>query len=226
MKNIRVNAWSMQSCNRLVYERMEAARHERHLDAIARTKGEIDNTPPYECTHLKNKANKKKRQEERDAEIQLQNRILLQKMLNIDTKPSQISAEMTNTQRVLPKSLNGEAHRRELDRIAYENAHLLRRLQDAQPSVDPRKWEDEEVERQALKYRLSQNSCRARPLGLRLPSKGRSPSKHSARGAPFAQVLPAVGGPLTSRIDAEWHRLTKEDINKQLLDVQPDGHAP
>eukprot|EP00747_Dinoflagellata_sp_TGD_P166720 gnl/TRDRNA2_/TRDRNA2_189957_c0_seq1.p1 gnl/TRDRNA2_/TRDRNA2_189957_c0~~gnl/TRDRNA2_/TRDRNA2_189957_c0_seq1.p1 ORF type:complete len:229 (-),score=26.86 gnl/TRDRNA2_/TRDRNA2_189957_c0_seq1:76-762(-) len=221
MKGLKANAWHIQTCNRLVQERMEQTRHERHLEAVARTRGVIDNTPPYECIHLKHKVNKKKRAEDRAAEIQLENRILLQKMLNIDTHPSQLSSEMTNNQRVAPKSLHGEAQRRELDRITHDNQNLLRRLQSAQPSVDPRKWEDEEVDRQALKYRMSQNSCRGRASMLRMP-KTKGPGAVNS-GKPFVGVLPSIGGGPSPRSDADWDRMTSQEIDKQLLGLDSNG---
>merc|ERR1719310_853502 len=65
--------------------------------------------------HLKSKAKKQKLQEDRAAEIQLENRILLQKMLNIDTKPSPLSGEAMSMARVQPRSMNGEFQRRRLD---------------------------------------------------------------------------------------------------------------
>ncbi|CAE7581368.1 Cfap97d1 [Symbiodinium natans] len=156
------------TCNRLVAERTELRRHEKHLQALESTRGLVDAKQPKEHTHLRNKLKTRKLQEDRAAEIQLENRILLQKMLNIDTKPSQISdAQMSTATR--PRSLHGESQRREAGRIAAENQALLQRLQNTKPSIDPRAWDEEEVDRQALKFRLSQNSSAGRVMKLRMP---------------------------------------------------------
>merc|ERR1712232_667277 len=107
--------------------------------------GLVDAKQPREHAHLRSKLKTKKLQEDRAAEIQLENRILLQKMLNIDTKPSQFSGEKLMSERVPLKSLHGEAQRRELDRITDANQDMLKRLQNARPSIAPREWEDDEM---------------------------------------------------------------------------------
>merc|ERR1711953_1353439 len=105
---------------------MGAQRHERHIRALEGTRGMVDHSAPREHSHLRSKPKTRKLQEDRAAEVQLENRILLQKMLNIDTKPSQFSGESLASQRVAPRSLHGGANRRELDRITHENQALLK----------------------------------------------------------------------------------------------------
>merc|ERR1712232_1305059 len=124
--------------------------------------GLVDAKQPREHAHLRSKPKTRKLQEDRAAEIQLENRILLQKMLNIDTKPSEFSAEVLSSRMQPPRSLHGVEQQRKLDQIASANHDLLKRLQSAKPTIDPRAWDDEEIDRQALKFRLSQNACRGR----------------------------------------------------------------
>merc|ERR1719436_1792069 len=116
----------------------------------------VDTKQPNVQTHLSSKSKTRKLQEDRAAEINLENRILLQKMLNIDSKPSECSTEALAGVRVPPKSLCGGKQRRELDRITDANQKLLYRLQNVKPSINPNKWEDDEIDRQALKFRLCQ----------------------------------------------------------------------
>merc|ERR1719323_782941 len=116
MKKFQGNSWNMSCCNRLVHERMENNKHEKHFRALESTRGLVDSASPRTHAHLKSKPKTRKLLEDRASEIQLENRILLQKMLNIDTKPSQLSSETLTNQRFPPKSLHGQAHRRELDR--------------------------------------------------------------------------------------------------------------
>ncbi|CAK0802174.1 unnamed protein product, partial [Prorocentrum cordatum] len=138
------NMWNMagNACNRLVAERMEMRKHEAHLRALENTRGAVDSKKPRrgDHVHLRHKAKTKKLQEDRAADIQLENRILLQKMLSIDTKPSQAFKDLQAPPPA--RTLHGVAQRRELDRITDANQSLLQRLQNAKPTIDPIKWED------------------------------------------------------------------------------------
>lgn len=204
------NAWNLTACNRLVAERIESNRHDKHIRALEGTRGMVDSSAPKEHTHLRSKPKTRKLQEDRAAEIQLENRILLQKMLNIDTKPSQFSSDNMTSSRVQPRSLHGEAQRRELDRITTENQDLLKRLQNAKASIDPRGWEDEEVDRQALKYRLSQNSCRGRAARLRMPDRGSGSDR-----------LPRIGGMPYGTDD--WAGLSNSELDSKLRQLERGG---
>jgi len=208
------NIWNLTPCNRLVAQRIEERRHEKHLHALGNTKTMVDHNPPKEHNHLRSKLKTKKLQEDRAAEIQLENRILLQKMLNIDTKPSQFSGETLMSQRVPLKSLHGEAQRRELDRITNANQDMLKRLQNARPSIAPREWEDDEMDRQALKFRLSQNSSRARVLKLPMPS----------RELPGAPHLPRITESSKNTND-DWANLSNGELDRQLLELEQAGRG-
>lgn len=201
----------MSSCNRLVAERIDHRRHAKHINALESTRALTDHTSPKDHPHLRSKPKTKKLQEDRAAEIQLENRILLQKMLNIDTKPSQFSGDAMTSQRFPPRSLHGEAQRRELDRITMENQDLLKRLQSAKPSIDPRMWEEEEMDRQALKFRLSQNSCRGRALNLPMPQR----NLHG--GIPS---LPRIGGMSAGFREDDWANLTNNELDQRLLQLE------
>jgi len=200
--------WNMSgnSCNRLVAERLERSRHEAHIKALESTRGMVDSRKPRDHTHLRHKAKTKKLQEDRAAEIQLENRILLQKMLTIDTKPSQM---MQALQAPPPsRTLHGIAQRRELDRITDANQEMLKRLQAAKPTIDPLKWEDEEVDRQALKFRLSQNSSRGRVARLRMPTT--------------LPRLPNLSPTYSARrpLDEEWAELTGPELDQRVREME------
>jgi len=206
------NLWNMTACNRLVAERTEVRRHEKHIQALQGTKGLVDATQPREQAHLRSKPKTRKLQEDRAAEIQLENRILLQKMLNIDTKPSQLTEAM-NKDGLKPRSLHGEAQRRELDRVTSENQALLQRLQNTKPSIDPRAWDDEEVDRQALKFRLSQNASAGRVSKLRLPTKAMAMPENR---------LPRIGDRMIQNED-EWAELTNSQLDLRLREIEQRG---
>eukprot|EP00434_Breviolum_minutum_P024402 symbB.v1.2.021551.t1/scaffold1847.1/size122519/4 len=102
-----------------------------------------------------------------------------------------------NSSTTRPRSLHGESQRREAERIAAENHALLQRLQNTKPSIDPRTWEEEEVDRQALKFRLSQNSAAGRVMKLRMPNK-----EGSSRLARIADIAVRSN-------DSEWERVVR-----------------
>lgn len=201
------NAWNMSSCNRLVAERIERNRHEKHVCALEGTRGMVDSAKPRAHSHMSSKPKTRKLQEDRAAEIQLENRILLQKMLSIDTKPSAFSSENLAAGQVAPRSLHGLRHRKEMDRITGQNQALLKRLQSAQPSIDPRAWEDDEVDRQVLKFRISQNSCRGRTPALRMPERP-------------MDKLPAIGRRSGVQVDDDWAALSTQALDNRLRDLE------
>mmetsp|Transcript_117409 Transcript_117409/g.328676 ORF Transcript_117409/g.328676 Transcript_117409/m.328676 type:complete len:229 (+) Transcript_117409:96-782(+) len=211
MKGFKGNIWNMPTnhCNRLVHERMETNKHERHIRALESTRGMVDRACPKDHPHLKSKPKTRKLQEDRASEIQLENRILLQKMLNIDTKPSTLSTEALSRDRVNLKSIHGGAQRRELDRISAANQDLLRRLQGAKPSIDPRQWEEEEMDRQALKCRLSQNACRGRVPRLRMPER-----------VAIGDRLPRIAGPQSQFRENDWAELTNQELDDHLRQAE------
>lgn len=209
MKKINANLWSQAPCNRLVQQRIEERRQREHIRAIRETKKMVDATAPEEQAHLKSKSKKKQLEEDRAADIQLENRILLQKMLNIDTKASQFGPEIAST-RMQPRSLNGEAQRRELDRIAGGNQELLRRLQHAKPTMDMSRLEDDEMDRQALKFRISQNSYRGRTARLRMPEKSCCDG---------SLMLPTLDG------KDDWARIQNSELDKQLRELDEVQNA-
>jgi len=209
MPNKNLNLWSHTSCNRLVEERIKNYHHKKHIEELQHGKGVTDHHPPEAFPHLRAKGKKQKLQEDRAAEIQNENRILLQKMLTIDTKPSQFGVE-SSFARVAPRSMHGQAHRRELDRITSENQAMLTRLQGAKSEFDIRGLEEMEMDRQALKHRMCQNSCRGRPLRLPMPMK------------PVMSMpnLPRLGPEGARFREDDWARLTNNELDRKLVELE------
>jgi len=199
------NLWNQSSCNRLIAERMESNKHDKHLRALQRAKKMVDNQAPKEHKHLQDKLKTKKLQEDRATEIQLENRVLLQKMLNIDVKQTDLNGEALVNQRVQPRSLNSGVQRKEFLRITERNQQMLRRLQGARGNYNARTWEDEEVDRQALKFRLSQNASRGRVASNLKPPERPHPS----------QRLPPIPGLHSSGSD-DWTALSDDELNRRL----------
>jgi len=200
------NLWNQSSCNRLIAERMESSKHDKHLRALQRTRCMVDNRAPKEHKHLQDKPKTKKLQEDRATEIQLENRILLQKMLNLDVKQTEFSAEAQTNQRAQTRSLNSVVRRKELSRVTEKNHQMLKRLQDAKGVYNVRSWEDEEVDRQALKLRMSQNACRGRVASGLKPPERPNPS----------QRLPPIHGLHGSSSNEDWTALSDNELDRRL----------
>lgn len=204
---------------------MVANQHEHHLKTLESSRGLVDHTSPKEQRHLLIKPKTRKLQEDRAAEIQLENRILLQKMLSIDTKPCAVSREVLQHQRIPPRSLNAEAQRRELDRISSDNTDLLKRLQGVKPSNSLRVMEEQEVDRQALKFRLSQNSSRGRALNLRMPaSSSPAASARLSRRDPFGHI-DDWSGLSNDQLDQRLQALERGRRGSQVQPALSDGSA-
>mmetsp|Transcript_22134 Transcript_22134/g.50593 ORF Transcript_22134/g.50593 Transcript_22134/m.50593 type:complete len:219 (-) Transcript_22134:188-844(-) len=194
----KTNVWNTSAANRIVDEKLLRERHDKHLKALSTIQPSVDNRPPAEFQHLKDKLKTKKLQEDRAAEIQLENRILLQKMLNIDTKYCSVSGEVLEATRVPPRSLHAGYRKKEMSRITEGNRELLRRLQGATPSYDPLKWDQDERDREGLKYRLSQNAHRYNKAQLHPPPRQRA------------------GGGSRQRYDSEDGGLLDDELNRQM----------
>eukprot|EP00746_Dinoflagellata_sp_MGD_P000235 gnl/MRDRNA2_/MRDRNA2_100422_c0_seq1.p1 gnl/MRDRNA2_/MRDRNA2_100422_c0~~gnl/MRDRNA2_/MRDRNA2_100422_c0_seq1.p1 ORF type:complete len:217 (-),score=51.83 gnl/MRDRNA2_/MRDRNA2_100422_c0_seq1:61-711(-) len=190
MRKCHANSWNVMSSNRIIQERQRWFTQDAHIRAIQQTKGLVDHKPPLECPHLARKLKTKKLQEDRAAEIQLENRILLQKMLNIDTKPSDLSDAAMRKERVRPRSLVAAAQRREYDRITKENHNLLKRLQDVPASLVASS-DIEEEDRQALKLRICQNAMRSKSCAD-LPRPPRKRVSHIRKKLPPIQTAADV----------------------------------
>lgn len=202
------NLWAQSSCNRLIEERIKKNTHAKHIHAVGSCRSVSDHHAPQDFPHLRNKVNTRAQQENRAADIQLENRHLLQKMLSIDTKPSQFSAASVGN-RHAPRSMHGEAHRRELDRITVENQALLGRLQCAKSEFDLRGLEELEMDRQAVKHRICQNSLRGRQLKLPMPQKSYS-----------VPCLPSLPGQAARFSEDDWVQLTNNELDKKLLELE------
>eukprot|EP00362_Geleiidae_sp_MMETSP1317_P002299 CAMPEP_0201283216 /NCGR_PEP_ID=MMETSP1317-20130820/7962_1 /ASSEMBLY_ACC=CAM_ASM_000770 /TAXON_ID=187299 /ORGANISM="Undescribed Undescribed, Strain Undescribed" /LENGTH=109 /DNA_ID=CAMNT_0047598719 /DNA_START=106 /DNA_END=435 /DNA_ORIENTATION=- len=102
--------------------------------------------PPSCYGMLKVKPKRLQLQKERTNEIQTHNQILLNKMLQIDLKPSHLHPTMLVSS--LPPShgtLNRVVRYKELTKITCENRALLRRIQSSKSSYNHKKWIEDET---------------------------------------------------------------------------------
>mmetsp|Transcript_13187 Transcript_13187/g.32204 ORF Transcript_13187/g.32204 Transcript_13187/m.32204 type:complete len:223 (+) Transcript_13187:916-1584(+) len=173
------NVWNLKHCNRIVGKKEDQAKQESHLRHLATVKPCVDTAEPVRYVHLKYKTNTRELQRNRANEIQLENRILLQKMLEIDTRHVDLRQPVK-----AEKSLHAQLHTRESDRITRENRMLLKRLENCRGTLgDPASMCKQENKRQTLLTKMGANSNRyRRDIQLRIPP--------TPRGMPKPEGLP------------------------------------
>lgn len=113
---------------------------EIHRSKLTNIKSSIDNSEPHRPTHLKKNLKKEQMKEERYAEIERENRILLEKMSHIMQNET---LDNKNQSIAYSHSLNKGLRKRELQKITSENQAILRRIQMREPNYDHTQWEED-----------------------------------------------------------------------------------
>lgn len=119
------------AANKLIARKYDAAAYEAHRARLSRVKPSIDNKPPKQHMHLQVKLKKIQLEEERAAQIEHDNRLLLSKMAKI----LRTRGAIDNRNTAEFKSLDRNRRQRELVRIARENQAMLKRIQSRKPNI-------------------------------------------------------------------------------------------
>lgn len=175
--------WNLKGASKLCSDRDVEREHVKHIEKLRSIKSRIDNKPPRQHSHLLYKAKKEKLEHERSASIQYENHLLLQKMLKIDKKPTQVSPLASNPS---AGSLNRVVRTRELTKISAENRQILKRLQSAQPHYNTKRWDEEHRYTKYLSHKLSENAGRI----PRIPGIGSSENTNTS----FSRSRPSSAG--------------------------------
>lgn len=128
--------------NKQCHARLVKKRQDAHKKKLAEMKCSIDNSEPKRHLHLRKNLKKEQLQEERYAEIERDNRLLLEKMSFI------MSHSNYEENQNYAHSLNREQRKRELQRITKENQHILARIQAAEPTYNVGIWVEHEKQHQ------------------------------------------------------------------------------
>ena len=118
--------------NKQCHARFVKKCQETHKKKLHEMKCSIDNQEPKRHPHLRKNLKKEQLMEERYAEIERDNRLLLEKMSYI----MRHSSLDNDNQMQYAHSLNREQRKRELQRITRENQNILGRIQAAEPTYD------------------------------------------------------------------------------------------
>ena len=138
--------------NKACHARFVKAQQERHKKKLREMKASIDTKEPHTRQGGKRRNPKKEQMmEERYAQIERDNRLLLEKMSYIMRHQSMDIREDTGE---YSQSLNRERRKRELQRITRENQKILARIQAAEPTYDHLEWAEHERNHEEIMKRL------------------------------------------------------------------------
>ena len=127
--------------NKQCHARFVQRKLAQHKKKLQDMKCSIDNKEPKRHLHLRKNLKKEQLMEERYAEIERDNRLLLEKMSYIMRHSS---LRQDNDSQQYAHSLNREQRKRELQRITRENQNILGRIQAAEPTYDHLAWAEHE----------------------------------------------------------------------------------
>eukprot|EP00794_Sanderia_malayensis_P011051 gene11051-12217_t len=163
--------------NKLLKKRWDTTRFHFHRKKVCQAAAVIDNRPPKTYMHLHLKLKNLQIEEERLAEVERDNRILLEKMSYI----MRTRGSVDNRNYYQHKSLNKTKRQRELLRLTHENQAILKRITSKEPHYNHREWEEDWTIKQRYmdniakypKYWHKKTKQELAPLPPRTSSKGK-----------------------------------------------------
>lgn len=151
--------WNNIQPNRVYQTRELAREHMLHGKKVQKVKANVDNNIPNTFKKLRNNSRTSRINKERQQVIQYENRILLNKMLNVGSQLNLHISKPPISGKSM-KSLNSAYRNKELKRISTDNQRILSRLQSAKGVYNFRKWDQEYEHKRYLTRKLSENSGR------------------------------------------------------------------
>ena len=134
------------TCNPAYEDFLKAKEAQRFHKSLRGVKPLVDTSRPKAVSHLKKRSKKTQMKDCRQMDIEHSNRVLMEKMMNIEKR-----SNLPDPQKVTGRSLNKESRCRFNSKVNKENLQILERLQSAQPVNSLKKWETEEKLRVDLK---------------------------------------------------------------------------
>lgn len=128
--------------SKLLQKKWEERAYQMHRQKMMSMKSDLSeyNSPKsHSFPHLVLRVKKIQKEEERQAQIDYENQLLIQKM----TKIMKSQGTIDNKNNYEPRSLNILKREREQERIAEENLEFAKRLEQVKPKYDVHDWEEE-----------------------------------------------------------------------------------
>eukprot|EP00055_Hartaetosiga_balthica_P009310 m.36729 g.36729 ORF g.36729 m.36729 type:complete len:589 (+) comp6695_c0_seq2:108-1874(+) len=186
------------AASRMLAKRWDSKAYDMHRKKLRSIKPTVDTRPPKTYMHLQLKLKKLQIEEERLANIERDNRLLLEKMSHI----MRTRGRVDNANDYKHKSLNKTKRQQELLRITHENQAILKRITAKQPFYDHTEWEKDFDRATQFKNQISRypdegdqdfdeeegdrggSRGSSRKSGSRSPSQSRSPSPNQKKEEP------------------------------------------
>jgi len=153
--------WNLATSNKICSDRFTTLKQHRHLSNIYNVKKSIDNSAPEIPGFLRSRAKQEKMKEVRNGVIQYENKVLLDKMMEIEKKKTTLNPTVIIKTSFQPKrTLNVGKRIKDLRKINDENKAMLKRLQGASSVYSIDKWIDDDRKHLEYKRNISQNARR------------------------------------------------------------------
>ncbi|XP_073419006.1 sperm axonemal maintenance protein CFAP97D1 isoform X2 [Dendrobates tinctorius] len=125
--------------NNILKKKWDNYHYQCHVSRVRAVKPEVDNKPPRTFLHHHVQAKKIQKEQERLAEIEKNNRLLMEKIALI----MRTGGTVDNWNTCVLRSINSNKRNREIVRITAENQAIHKKILDSKPYYDHKKWECE-----------------------------------------------------------------------------------
>lgn len=113
--------WNYMSCNSVVAERQRKEDDKKLRKALRKSRNIVNTSAPPEHYHVRNKKKRKSLIKERNSSILHENKLLIQKMLKIDTKGCAYNKEVVYPASYKRYMHNNGSQIRNYEKIVNEN---------------------------------------------------------------------------------------------------------
>ncbi|CAI2368713.1 unnamed protein product [Moneuplotes crassus] len=135
--------------NKLLSKKWEEIEQKLHENKLKMVKSCLDSKTPLRFKHIRQNYKKGQQTEDRYTEIERENRILMEKMTLIYSKPSKIKKISRAAKKELVSSHYNNRQTQKL-KINYENQHILRRLQQRTSNYSVKEWKKDNKQRRKI----------------------------------------------------------------------------
>ncbi|KAI8621661.1 KIAA1430-like protein-domain-containing protein [Chytriomyces sp. MP71] len=134
--------------NKLLAKKWDDISREKHLAKLAQVKKSVDDRPPRQYVHLKVNLKRAQMEQERQAQIRRNNRILVSKMKDITEQEHVLAGgdvKEHETRVALFDRGNEHSRKQRMETIHQENLAILERLEGSKSDYDREKVHDDSV---------------------------------------------------------------------------------